>query len=67
MALRVTGTIRGLPEAPITNATLEHVNRSAKSGMKIYHARGIHFVDSEIKVRSGKPVTIKDGEVTGLK
>jgi polygalacturonase len=60
------GTIRGLPEAPITGVTLSNVNLSAKTGMKIYHARGIKFVGSKINVESGKPLTAFDAEVTGL-
>jgi polygalacturonase len=60
------GTIRGLPEAPITGVTLSNVNVSAKTGMKIYHAKGIKFVGSKITVESGKPLTAFDAEITGL-
>ena len=60
------GTIRGLPEAPITGVTLSNVNISAKTGMKIYHAKGIKFVGSKITVESGKPLTAFDAEITGL-
>ena len=60
------GTIRGLPEAPISAVTLTNVTISAKTGMKIYHAKGIRFVDSKIDVESGKPLTTVDAEVTGL-
>jgi len=48
------GTIRGLPEAPVSNVTLSNVTISAKAGMKVYHARGIRFADSKIEVESGK-------------
>jgi len=61
------GTIRGLPEAPITNVTLTNVNISAKTGMKIYFARKIRFVGSKIAVESGRPLMTFDAEVTGLK
>jgi len=61
------GTIRGLPEAPITNVTLANVNISAKTGMKIYHAREIKFTGSKITVESGDALTTFDAEVTGLK
>ena len=61
------GTIRGLPEAPITGVTLSNVNISAKTGMKIYHAKGIKFVGSKITVESGKPLTAFNAEVMGLK
>ncbi|HXI84638.1 MAG TPA: glycoside hydrolase family 28 protein [Verrucomicrobiae bacterium] len=60
------GTIRGLPEAPITNVTLSNVVISAKTGLKIYHAHGIRFSDSKIEVESGKRLTLFDAEVTGL-
>jgi polygalacturonase len=61
------GTIRGLPEAPITGVTLSNVNLSAKTGMKIYHARGIRFVNSKITVEQGDVLTTCDAEITGLK
>ena len=60
------GTIRGLPEAPITDVTLSNVTISAKTGMKIYHAKGIHFTDSKINVENGKALTTFNAEVTGL-
>jgi polygalacturonase len=60
------GTIRGLPEAPITNVTLSNVNISAKTGMKIYYARKIRFEGSKIAVESGRPLMTFDAEVTGL-
>ena len=60
------GIIRGLPEAPISDVTLSNVTISAKSGMKIYHAKDIRFTASKIEVGSGKPLTTFDAEVTGL-
>jgi polygalacturonase len=60
------GTIRGLPEAPVADMTLSNVNISAKTGMKIYHAKGIQFIDSKITVESGNPLTTFDAQVTGL-
>jgi polygalacturonase len=60
------GIIRGLPEAPISNVTLSNVTISAKSGMKIYHAKGIRFVASKIDVEKGKPLTTFNADVTGL-
>jgi polygalacturonase len=60
------GTIRGLPEAPITNVTLSNVTISAKTGMTIYHARGIRFAASKIEVKSGKRLTLFNTEVSGL-
>jgi polygalacturonase len=60
------GTIRGLPEAPVTDVTLQNVIISAKTGMKIYHAKGIRFAASKINVESGKPLTTFNAEVSGL-
>ncbi len=60
------GTIRGLPEAPITDVTLKNVTISAKTGMKIYHATGIRFINSQLKVENGKPPTTFDANITGL-
>jgi polygalacturonase len=60
------GTIRGLPEAPITDVTLSNVDISAKTGMKIYFASKIRFVGSKIAVENGRPLTTFDAEVTGL-
>jgi len=60
------GTIRGLPEAPITGVTLSNVNISAKTGMKIYHAKDVRFTGSKITVESGKPLLTFDAQVAGL-
>jgi polygalacturonase len=61
------GTIRGLPEALVTDITLSNVTISAKTGMKIYHAIGIRFIDSKINVENGKTLTTFNAEVAGLK
>jgi polygalacturonase len=60
------GTIRGLPEAPVTSVTLSNVNIAAKAGMKIYHAKDIKFIGSKITVESGKVLTTFNAEVAGL-
>jgi polygalacturonase len=60
------GTIRGLPEAPISDLTLTNVKISAKGGMKIYFAKGIRFIDSKIDVGQGKRADLFDADVTGL-
>jgi polygalacturonase len=60
------GTIRGLPEAPVSDVTLSNVTISAKAGLKIYHAHGIRFADSKIEVESGERLTLFDAEVAGL-
>lgn len=61
------GIIRGLPEAPIDGLTFSNVNISASTGMKIYHARKVVFVNSTISAEKGKPLTTFDAEVTGMK
>jgi polygalacturonase len=61
------GIIRGLPEAPVDGLTFSNVNISAKTGMIIYHARNVRFIDSKISATNGKPLTTFDAEVTGLK
>jgi polygalacturonase len=60
------GIIRGLPEAPIDGLTFSNVNILAKTGMKIYHAKGVRFVGSKLTVESGKALTTFNAEVTGL-
>ncbi len=60
------GTIRGLPEMPIAAMTFSNVNIAAKTGLKIYHARAVRFINSKITVESGKALTTYDAEVTGL-
>jgi len=60
------GTIRGLPEAPISDVTLTNVKISAKTGMKIYFAKGIRFIDSKIDVRQDTQANLYEAEVTGL-
>jgi polygalacturonase len=60
------GTIRGLPEALVENMTLSNVVISATSGMKIYHAKTVRFINSKVTVTSGKPLTTFNADVTGL-
>jgi len=60
------GTIRGLPEMPIAGMTFSNVNIAAKTGLKIYHARAVRFINSKITVESGKALTTYNAEVTGL-
>ena len=60
------GTIRGLPEMPLEDLTFSNVTISAASGMKIYHARGVRFINSKITVESGKAWTTYNADVTGL-
>ncbi len=60
------GTIRGLPEAPVTDVLLSNVHLSAATGMKIYHATGIKFVNSDIKAATGPNVDQFNAQITGL-
>ncbi len=60
------GTIRGLPEMPITNITFSNVSISATNGMKIYHAKGIRFLDSKIEVAKGNRLALFNAAVEGL-
>jgi polygalacturonase len=62
----VAGIIWGLPELPVDNVTFDHVTISANTGMKIYHATRIKFVDSQIDVKKGEKVFLDHAEVTGL-
>jgi len=61
------GTIYGLPEAPISNVTLDRMNITAATGLHIYFARDIQFVASQIKVERGDKLILYDAEPTGLK
>ncbi len=60
------GTIRGLPEAPITDLLLTNVSLSAETGMVIYHAKGIKFVASKITAQNGPNLTSFDAQIDGL-
>ena len=61
------GTIQGLPEAPISNLIFSNANISAKTGMIIYHARGVQFINSKITVADGKSLITYDAEISGMK
>ena len=61
------GTIWGLPEMPISGLTFTNVHLTAEKGMKIVHAKGIRFSDSDITVvSSGEKLILSDAEVNGL-
>jgi polygalacturonase len=60
------GTIQGIPEMPVADMTFSNVTISAETGMKIYHARGIRFINSKITVENGKALMTYDAKVTGL-
>jgi polygalacturonase len=56
------GTIRGLPEAPVTDLLLTNVNISAVTGMKIYHVRGLKFAASKITAQKGRNIITFDAD-----
>lgn len=60
------GTIRGIPEMPISDMTFSNVTISARTGMTINAARGIHFIHSRITVKAGKILKTYNADVTGL-
>ncbi len=60
------GTLWGLPEAKISTVVFDGVTVSATTGMDIFHATGISFIDgSAINVKTAPAVTIYDATVTG--
>ncbi len=62
------GVIRGLPEAPLQGLKFDNVHITARTGMILYHAKGVVFDDSSITVEDGKPpLKTYDAEVSGLK
>jgi polygalacturonase len=61
------GILWGLPEAKISNLTFDNVKISAGSGMEIFHAAGVSFINgSSVTPKSGAAVTTYDAAVTGI-
>ena len=61
------GILWGLPEAKITNIVFDNVQDSANTGMVIYHATGISFINgSTVTPKSGAAVKLYDATVTGI-
>jgi polygalacturonase len=60
------GIIRGLPEAPITDVLLTNIHISAQSGLLLYYATDVKFVDSSIHADEGKDVTTFSARMQGL-
>jgi len=60
------GRIIGLPEMPIQDIVLDHVNLSAQTGLQIVHAKGIQFVDSHVTAANGPVLDSYDAEISGL-
>jgi polygalacturonase len=60
------GRIVGLPEMPIENIVLDHVNLSAQMGLQVVHARGIRFIDSHVTAADGPVLSSFDADISGL-
>jgi len=61
------GQIVGLPEMPVENIELNNVHLSADKGIQIVNAKGISFVNSSVKAKTGPAVTeLHNAQVTGL-
>ncbi len=54
------GLIVAVPEVPIEDVTLEHINIDAPTGLRIGYTKGITLRDVHIKVKSGQPIEIAD-------
>jgi polygalacturonase len=62
----IAGIIRGLPEAPITDVQLTNVHITAETGLVLYYAQGVKFVDSSITASKGENVLTYSAQVEGL-
>jgi len=59
--------LQGLPEMPLHNIDLKNVSISAKAGVFVTDAEGIHFENVEVKQASATPVhelRVKDSTLT---
>jgi len=62
----VAGQLIGVAEMPLSDIMMDHVNISAKTGMRIVHAKDIKFTNSSITTETGPATTQFDAQVTGL-
>jgi polygalacturonase len=61
------GTLWGLPEAKIATVVLDNVSIQATTGMEIFHASGVSFVNgSKVTVATAPAVTTFDATVSGI-
>ncbi len=61
------GIIWGLPEAKVSTMVLDDVHIHATTGMKVFHAAGISFINgSAVTPQSGAAVMTYDADVTGV-
>ncbi len=63
----VAGIIWGLPEAKVSTLTFDNVSIQATTGMEIFHATGVSFIDgSKVTVTTAPAVITSDATVTGI-
>ncbi len=60
------GVIRGLPEALVSDIVLTNVHISAQTGLVVYFATGLKFVDSTIHAEKGPTLLTFNAQVEGL-
>jgi polygalacturonase len=61
------GILWGLPEQKISNLVLDNVKIQANTGMEIFHATGVSFINgSSVTPKSGAAVTVYDAAVSGV-
>jgi polygalacturonase len=61
------GILWGLPEAQISNVTFDNVSIKATTGMEIFHAAGISFINgSKVTVTTAPAAKSFDATVTGI-
>jgi hypothetical protein len=61
------GILWGLPEQKISNLVLDNVKIQANTGMEIFHATGVSFINgSSVTPKSGAAVTVYDAAVSGI-
>jgi polygalacturonase len=62
----MAGVIRGLPEAPISDLLLSNVHISAQTGLLLYYATNVKFVNSNIHAEKGKNIIAFNAMEDGL-
>jgi polygalacturonase len=60
------GVILGLPESCISNVFFENVHLSARTGLAIRNAKGVHFKNSSVRAAEGPAFTAENARVEGL-
>jgi polygalacturonase len=61
------GRMIGLAEMPVEDVVFTNVSLSAKTGLKVIHAKGVRFENSKVEASSGPAVMSESAEVTGIK